>query len=91
MKILLLLLFVSFFAVYAQTTRNEKSPDAMVWNEDVVSGQSIEAKKVNKAGSMQATRASSITGTTCLDARGKEFTPTDKGYRKCVDNANRIK
>ena len=90
MKILMLLLFVSFFEVYAQASKNDKSPNAKVWNDNVVPGQSIEARRVNKPGSMQATRTgSSIRGTTCMDARGKEFIPTDKGYRKCVDNANR--
>lgn len=82
-------MFVSFFEVYAQTT---KSPNARVYPNAKVEGQSVEERKVKKPGSMEHAQTSqSITGTTCMDARGQEFTSGSAGYRNCVDNANRIK
>ncbi|MBC7713852.1 MAG: hypothetical protein H7177_10965 [Rhizobacter sp.] len=94
MKILGLLIFVSIFEVFGQTTKSK--PDASsipkVYRVDSVrSGMSATEKRTHPAGSLQASKPSSINGTTCLDGTGKEFTPTSKGYRKCVDQANRVK
>lgn len=88
MKNLMLLLFVSFFEVYAQASKKDVTPRASILNDDVI----IEAKRLKKPESIQLTHSeSSITGTTCLDAAKKEFTPTDKGYRDCIRSVNRKK
>jgi hypothetical protein len=51
--------------------------------DEVVTGQAAtERKEVQKSESIQSVN--------CMDTRGQAYAPNSKGYKKCVDNANRV-
>ena len=98
MKIFFVLLFVSVFEVFGQATKDHRvgrptgNGNETEFHDAVVKGQSAQDRRTYPAGSLQATqKESSIQGTNCLDGRGSSFAPGTKGYKKCVDQANRVK
>ncbi|MBC7427656.1 MAG: hypothetical protein H7336_03530 [Bacteriovorax sp.] len=94
MKIFGLLLFVFIFEVYGQSTKSrpEALPNARAYRDDIViNGQSKDKRTYAADAIEKSQKSSSITGTICMNRTGQELNPTSKGYRKCVDQANRTK
>lgn len=59
--------------------------------DEVVTGQSATERRVRRAGSLKEVQGSdSIDGVNCTDNLGNTFAPNSKGYKKCVDKANRV-
>lgn len=59
--------------------------------DEVVTGQSATDRRTYPAGALKGIQKSnSINGVNCMDSRGQAFAPNSKGYKKCVDNANRV-
>lgn len=59
--------------------------------DEVVTGQSATDRRTHPAGSMKGVKKSdSIKGANCMDTNGREFAPNSRGYKRCVDNANRV-
>jgi hypothetical protein len=59
--------------------------------DEVVTGQSATERKTQPPGSLKEVQKSdSIQGVNCVDTRGQAYAPNSKGYKKCVDNANRV-
>lgn len=59
--------------------------------DEVVTGQSATERKTTPPGSLKGVQKSdSIKGVNCVDTRGQAYAPNSKGYKECVDNANRV-
>lgn len=59
--------------------------------DEVVTGQSATQRKTYPPGPLKGVQRSDATkGINCVDARGQDYAPNSKGYKKCVDNANRV-
>lgn len=58
--------------------------------DEVRTNQSATARKTYPAGAKEVQKSEPFKGTSCMDSRGQAFAPNSKGYKKCVDNANRV-
>ena len=86
-------LMLSFSAVAATTTHKE---DQIPNKDQVVKGESA-AQRRDSGNQPPGSRENLNNGpktsddNSCTDDRGNVYKSNDKGHRKCVDNANRIK
>lgn len=60
-------------------------------SDEVRTGRSATVRKTTPTGTSEETQKyDSIKGVNCVDTRGQAFAPNSKGYKKCVNKANRV-
>lgn len=84
----------SFEEAFSQTAYLKPNTDLdyrKQTRDEVSTGQSAIERKTTPAGTMKNVKKyDSIKGVNCTDTNGREFAPNSRGYKKCVDYANRV-